>query len=295
MQSSTKVVDCRCMVLQVHLMQKLHIVEVALAIAEMRGPEVPLDALMLRGRFVTLKACQRLLRRLDVLLGFLELCLPCRYTWVFLLFDLTFWLDALVISPSRGTDRFGRPRSGPPSRKSQYSFMASTASWRRCHSASSDHEVGTTRSFSTRRICAGGISYSACENSRSSSSWTADPDSCRSMSMTACFRLNSWRTSFRRLYCNRRRVLVTSCCRSRNSGISVGSWLCSYSSAKSSRRWIAACNSGSRSTDAFSISFRYRGRHLSIHRLMLVTARSNSLSGGSPSMCSCMETWRLGR
>jgi hypothetical protein len=75
-----KTMDCRCMILPVHLMEELHtiITKVALAIIQMSWPEVPQEALMLRVPFPTLKANIWLRSRLDMRSDFLALLRPCR-------------------------------------------------------------------------------------------------------------------------------------------------------------------------------------------------------------------------
>jgi hypothetical protein len=85
-----------------------------------------------------------------------------------------------------------------PSGKPQYCAAAVTALLRLI-----DH----VKNDSTRRICCGGMSNSFHKTSRVGSSLKAPPVNCLSISVTACFRLNSW--EFRRLSWKGQRVLLT--------------------------------------------------------------------------------------
>ena len=136
--------------------------------------------------------------------------------------------------------------------------------------------MGYIINFAIRLICSGNISFSVVSASFTSL-LTAYPDSCRSISIIVYLISNFSRILFRSAYSSRFLVLIIPY-------FSFSSLSCFPVSAClltgplsfrfiTSRFRIVSCNSGFCSTDIFYLSVRSRGRRVSIHRFIRVTAR----------------------
>jgi hypothetical protein len=168
--------------------------------------------------FPALEVSQR--RSMDMCAAFLALLFPYRQTRLFLWPDLTVWLYALVI--------FSITRDGSlPPTPARTAFRIITVRGYGLHSCVATLPLSLQSPFGRDNLeClhkADLLWRSACDTSEASSSGMMEPES--PMSITACVRLNSRRTSCIRLYRNRWRVLATFRCDSSTTGIRAESGL----------------------------------------------------------------------